>query len=346
MKVIVHRLAWIRTFSSVSWTCRVFLFSLVPAADCSKLLVRHKQMLDQRTMLLFSGRVGLRWRLISGDALIPTLQPVCTVRWDIRGPCCGLFYMLEDTVCKSPVVEQGASEACRADVVWCGRTSSNRIRSSLQRSWLIGVCRWFSLEPRLVNSCSSRFSTPQDYLQAYVLHEEVATAETISNVGARCRICSWCCLRAVRSSTASRLKHPDFGRPCLGGCLRRRDGWTCSRAGLGVAQWHSKETQFCLDSAWVCWRRTIRWSRWYTRQYMTVGIVLLMDLRTSRVACRLRKSVMWCYIWMLLSRCLRCTREIVRGRVRSPAEHHSLQELKKKFSQRNELTGIDQLNMM
>ena len=174
--------------------------------------------------------------------------------------------MSEDTVCKSPVVEQGASGACRACVVWCGHTSSNRIRSLLQRSWLIGVCRWFSLEPQLVNSCSSQFLTPQDYLQAYVLHEEVATAETISNVGARCRICSWWCLRAVRSSTASRLKHPDHGQLCMDGSLRRRDGLTCGQAGLGVVQLHSKGTQSCLDWAWVCWWRTIRWSRWYTRQ--------------------------------------------------------------------------------
>ena len=139
------------------------------------------------------------------------------------------------------------------------------LRCSVQY-WLefVGDFRWSPMQ--LVDSCSSRFSTPQDCLQAYVLHEEAATAKTISNVGARCWICSWCCLRAVRSLTASRLKHPDFGRPCLGGCLHRRDGWACSRAGLGVAQWHSKETQSCLDSAWVCWRRTIRWSRWYTRQ--------------------------------------------------------------------------------
>ena len=32
---------------------------------------------------------------------------------------------------------------------------------------------------------------------------------------------------------------------------------------------------------------------------MTVGMVLLTDLRTSKVVCRLRKSLNWCYIWML-----------------------------------------------
>ena len=45
----------------------------------------------------------------------------------------------------------------------CGHTSSNCIQSLLQHSLVIGV----SLE--LVNSCSSPFSTPQDYFQAYVL---------------------------------------------------------------------------------------------------------------------------------------------------------------------------------
>ena len=48
MKTIVHKI--VSAFSDVSWVCQVFLFTLILAADCSTLVVRHKQMLDQRTM--------------------------------------------------------------------------------------------------------------------------------------------------------------------------------------------------------------------------------------------------------------------------------------------------------